>query len=263
MFDQNNDRANQAIEITRKAINDVRVLIWAGNYTDARRLIDDVITSFRDELAIAIELRKTVVKAEREIRGEIPDEEKTLSMNKIRAMDTASKQSSKIIAENESYFSLGALANILSKLDKRIAEQTDEKPRMKKILSKLSSSRGERQLPLENNEPKNRLWGFSYIPVPLDENKIEFRAYRLHSSSSTIREIEQRLLKTKNFKLRKWDNALESQGKATFPYRYIGFSDNLHIEVTILDLNRVKIYIASDREIDANEILLQIFKSFE
>jgi hypothetical protein len=254
----------EAIEATRKAIIYIRLMIWAGDYEDAQDVIEDTVFAFSSKLAAAIELRKKVSKLERDIRGEVTDDEEILEIDKVELMDSASKQSSKIIGEETNLYSLGVLANILFKLDERIAKQLGKKSKMSNILARKPKKTDFQQFTLDREVEKesNQILGFSYVWLILDDNKVEYRAYRLEEPTLPLVVIERNLFELKGMDIRKWDNAIDVNDRPMLPYRYIGFQKDFQVEITVFDLHRVKVYISSNSDIAPLSIFKRVLEAF-
>lgn len=247
MDNQSNERISQAIVAARTAIKDIKIFVWAGDYQNARRIIQESYSNYGEELRLAYELRKDVLKAERTIRKELPsDEEKTLTEHQIKAMNVASKNAGEIVAGKTDLFSLGVLASILLKLDKRISEEADTNPQIPKDFQKKRKKRFPDQKTLFETLSNDSESGLEHMLIPLGENRLEIRAFRFKNLDKNLNELENRLLHFQDINLRKAKNIKDKDGKDTYPYQYVGFSENAHVEVTILDSNRIKVYIATE-----------------
>lgn len=257
------NRVPQAIAVVRNAIKDIRILIWAGNYQEARRIIESTFLDYEEELGEAFGLRKNVIKTELEIRREVPDDGKNITEQQLRAMQTASEKSNEIINGREEYFSLGVLSNILTKLDKRISDQTNQKPIIPKDFSKRKPKITWKQKSFSEEAKDYFLFGFEHVLIPLGENKWELRAYRLQKSSNLHLDIvDSRLKHIESLNIHLSTSAKDIQGENIFPYRYVGFSNDSHVEIAIFDLNRLRIYLATEYPIDPMKMFEKILYAF-
>ncbi|MBK9926310.1 MAG: hypothetical protein IPP66_13595 [Anaerolineales bacterium] len=263
MENQTNNRATLAIAAVRNAIKDIRILIWAGNYQEARRIIESTYSDYEEELREAFALRKHVVKYELDIRKEIPDDGKPITEQQLIAMQIASEKSREIIGERVDYFSLGVLANILSKLDKRISDQTNQKTSIPKdFLKSKTEKRGKQESFLEETMG-NSLFGFEYVLIPLGENKWELRAYRSQNLPDVnLNIVVSHLKHIENLNIHRSTSAKDIKGEDIFPHRYVGFSENSHVEITIFELNRLRIYLATENPIEPMEIFEKVLHAF-
>jgi hypothetical protein len=265
MRSNHDDRVAQAITATRRAISDIRTMLWAGDHDSAHSVINQVRSEFHNELSSAEELRHQVIKLEREIRGDIPVEEKTISIGKIRAMDAASKKSGKFIGEKSDYFSLGVLGSILNKLEKRISENTDARSKETKKASKRRGRKSAQQLTfIERKENlAHQIMGFKYLLILIDDHKVECRAYKSGDPRLSLQEVEKNLIKIDKLKIQRWDTAIDIHGQNVLPYRYRGFSEEVYIELTIHDLDRIKIYVVAEKNVDVEAVLRLVIHAFE
>lgn len=258
------DRKAQALIALRTAIKDIKIFVWAGDYENARRTIQDVYSHYGEELRLAYELRKEVLKAERTIRKEISsDDEETLSEQQLRAMNAASKNAGEIISGKTGLFSLGVLASILLRLDKRISEEINEKTQIPKNYQGRSKGGLERQGILFEGLKSEARSNLEYIIIPLGENRLELRAFRFKNIDIDPSELEKRFEYIQELNLHKTISVKNRVGEESYPYKFVGFSKNAHVEVTILDFNRIKIYVAVENSSDAQMIILSILQVFE
>lgn len=265
MEHQSGNRVPQAIAAVRNAIKDIRILIWAGNYQEARRVIESVFSDYENELREAFELRKRVVKLELEIRKEIPiDDSKPLNEQELKAIQVASEKSSELIKGKADYFSLGVLSNILSKLDKTISKQTSQKTSIPKDFSQRKPQKRNKQKLSSENEKSEPLFGFEYVLIPLGENKSELRAYRFQKSTTNLDTVDFHLKGIPDFHIHKSSSAKNIKGEDTFPHKYVSFSENSHIEITIFDLNRLRIYLATEySSVDPMEVFQKVLHALK
>jgi hypothetical protein len=260
-FENRIPEANLAL---RTAIRDIKIFVWAGDYQNARRVIQESYSSYREELRLAYELRREVLQAERAIRKEIPsDDEKSLTEHQLKAMNTASKNVGEIISGKTELFSLGVLASILMKLDKRISEEVNEKPQIPKGYQVKKNRGFSRQGTLFDSSTNESQSGLEHVFIPLGENKLEVRAFRFEKSAIDFDDIGNQLAHIDDLNIHKTIGSKDKTGNETYPYKYLGFSALAHVEVTILDLNRIKIYVAAENPDIVEKIATKVLQIFE
>ena len=75
-------------------------------------------------------------------------------------------------------------------------------------------------------------------------------------------ELGNRLAHIQDLNIHKTIGTKDRNGEETYPYKYIGFSENAHIEVTVLDLNRIKIYVAAENPDIVEKIATNVIQVF-
>lgn len=247
-------KLQKAIDSSLHALTDIRLVIWAGDYIEARSILEKLKIEYQREIERSLHLRSLVIKNERRMRrsarrqtedSDAITEKQTQVGKRGKARKDASlaaKASGDITRGQEQLFMLGAISAVLKRLDKRIESATGKQAILPDIEAQVASQEAETSLDVVVQDDPNS--GFRYVEIRKDETRWEWRAFRRPGIQLHLRNLIEALDGTQ---LEFWDAGSHANGEKTKPFRFRGFADRGYTEVIILDEHRVKVeFIAKE-----------------
>ncbi len=252
-----------------------RIVLWAGDFGQARKELKSLHHHHSRQISEAMALRESVRRLEVKVREEFlssreAQELESEEKRKLQASLIAASRSQHLIAQRERLFVFGGISKVLSIIDSRIARATKQEKIFKD--EDLTEDSGQAQMIFADEEESAESLpssvgvhngsGFRYTLKPIDVGKWEYRAYRFDRKSMDIERIKRKFTQIEDVSIKLIDHG-ELDGKPTWPYKFLGFSNQVFVEIRLFDSNRMLVQVAAEPSSNPRVYIDKIFDALK